>query len=97
MFNAYYFCPLGLKITVDPSKPGGERVSSILVKNRLISHRGQYVPIQDSEKYRVILSEYTWEGGDGFDFDNEAQKFVSIGKYYCLLVCIMPLKKHQFV
>lgn len=83
MYN--YFCPLGLKIVLDLSKSGGERVSSVLVKSRLISQQGHYEPMQDDETYKVIVSDYTWDGGDGFKFDNDAQSLISIGKYYSIL------------
>ena len=47
----------GMKIEVDPSKPAGERVTSIMVGDK---------PLDDAANYKVATNDFLLGGGDGF-------------------------------
>lgn len=58
----------GMKFTYDSSKPKGERVLTIDVKNA----DGTFAPIDNDKSYYVVTNTFTAKGGDGYDVFKKA-------------------------
>jgi 2',3'-cyclic-nucleotide 2'-phosphodiesterase (5'-nucleotidase family) len=56
-----YLQPSGFKYTVDLSKPEGERITSVEVKNV-----DKFETLNDDQKYKVVTISYLTNGNDGF-------------------------------
>ncbi len=54
----------GLKITYDPSKPAGSKVVSVEAQD----DKGVYQKLDPNGKYRIAINDYSFGGGEGFDF-----------------------------
>jgi 5'-nucleotidase/UDP-sugar diphosphatase len=65
----------GLKYTFDKSKPVGERISDVLVKDG-----ENWVPIDPAATYGVVTNNYVRGGGDGYElFGTNAQNAYDFG------------------
>lgn len=65
----------GLKYTFDKSKPAGERISDVLVKNG-----DNWVAIDPAATYGVVTNNYVRGGGDGYElFGTKAQNAYDFG------------------
>jgi hypothetical protein len=53
----------GLKFGWDPQKPKGERLVFILAHKH-----GQWQPLDDKDTFRIAMTDYSFLGGEGFDF-----------------------------
>jgi len=54
----------GLKIGYDPLKPKGARIIFALAENE----HGDWQPIDLHGSYKIALNDYTFKGGEGYDF-----------------------------
>lgn len=54
----------GLKIAYDAGKPPGSRLEFVLVENG----QGKWKELDDRDQYRIATNDYTFHGGEGFDF-----------------------------
>ncbi|MDQ5968277.1 MAG: Bifunctional metallophosphatase/5-nucleotidase [Cyanobacteriota bacterium erpe_2018_sw_39hr_WHONDRS-SW48-000098_B_bin.30] len=64
----------GLKFAYDREKPYGERIAFALYQD----DKGKWQPVQDSGTYRIAMTDYSFTGGEGYDF--KAATDVSMGK-----------------
>jgi 5'-nucleotidase len=65
----------GLKYTFDASKPVGERISDVVVKDG-----DSWVPIDPAKTYGVVTNNYVRGGGDGYElFATNAQNAYDFG------------------
>ena len=53
----------GLKFGYDPQGPKGHRLVFVLVKQD-----GHWQPLNESDDYRVAMTDYSFSGGEGYDF-----------------------------
>jgi 5'-nucleotidase len=60
----------GLRFTLDVSKAKGRRLGGMEIKAR---DTQAYVPFKMDNSYRIVLTEYTAKGGDGFMVSQEAE------------------------
>ena len=54
----------GLKIVYNPDRPPGRRTVRALVKDE----SGQWQPIERQASYKIAVNDYTFKGGEGYDF-----------------------------
>jgi len=54
----------GLKVSYDPSRQPGKRILSVLA----IDHRGRWHKIKPAANYRIAINDYTFSGGEGYNF-----------------------------
>lgn len=65
----------GLTFTVDASKPAGERISDVMVKEG-----DAFVPIDPAKMYGVVSNNYMRGGGDGYSiFSEKGEKAYDFG------------------
>ncbi|XP_062565735.1 protein 5NUC-like [Armigeres subalbatus] len=56
----------GVHVVYDLSKPPGQRVASVEVLCTRCA-TPSYGPIYTYDRYKIIISQFLWEGGDGYD------------------------------
>ncbi len=54
----------GIKLGYDPQKPKGDRIVFALAEDE----HGQWLPIEKSKDYKVAVNDYTFSGGEGYNF-----------------------------
>lgn len=59
-----FFDVHGLQIGYKPSAPEGQKLTFVRVQ----SPQGQWQPLEEQQKYRVALNDYSFGGGEGYDF-----------------------------
>ncbi len=65
----------GLKIGYDSQHPPGKRIVYARVKDEL----GQWQPIKQQAFYKIAVNDYTFKGGEGYDF-SQADKVIYLNK-----------------
>jgi len=63
----------GIRFLVQPSAPHGSRIEHLQVR----SDSGGFVPVQATQRYRVVVNSFVAEGGDGFGVIKSAAGFKS--------------------
>jgi 5'-nucleotidase / UDP-sugar diphosphatase len=58
-----FFDVYGLKFGWDPQKPKGEKLVFVLAHKN-----GQWQPLNDKDSFRIAMTDYSFLGGEGFDF-----------------------------
>jgi len=58
----------GLKIAYDPTKPDGSHVVFALLQDQ----DGKWKPIDPKQKYKIVVNDFTYTGGEGFKFQEGA-------------------------
>lgn len=71
--------PSGLKIVIDLSKPGGQRVQSIHARSASKGQEDTYEALDPTRYYTVIMNPYLLQGGNGFKFSN-TNEYKTLGK-----------------
>lgn len=71
----------GVHVVYDLSKPSGQRVVSVDVRcARCITPI--FAPIYDYDRYKILLNQFLWEGGDGYDmFSGRNFEVLTWGEY----------------
>ncbi len=64
----------GLRFTWDPGKKPGSRIVSVEIKTQ-----SGYKPIDTSAKYRVAISNFMYQGGDGYTVFQNGSNYTNIG------------------
>jgi 5'-nucleotidase len=54
----------GIKFGYDPNKPKGQRLVFALAEDE----NGAWVPIQSNGVYKIAVNDYTFKGGEGYEF-----------------------------
>ncbi|XP_055546948.1 protein 5NUC-like [Wyeomyia smithii] len=55
----------GVQVVFDLSKPPGQRVASVEVRCALCL-TPTFAPLYDYDRHKIIISQFLWEGGDGY-------------------------------
>ncbi|MGG3855728.1 5'-nucleotidase C-terminal domain-containing protein [Caldifermentibacillus hisashii] len=61
--NGGFLHVAGGKVEFDSTKPVGQRVVNVYIKNA----EGAYTPVVDNQTYTIATNAFTAQGGDGFD------------------------------
>lgn len=61
--NGGFLHVAGGKVEYDSTKPAGQRIVNVYVKNA----DGTFTPVDDQQTYTVALNAFTAQGGDGYD------------------------------
>ncbi|XP_019539981.3 protein 5NUC-like [Aedes albopictus] len=71
----------GVHVTYDLSKPPGQRVSSVEARCARCT-TPSFAPLYDYDRYKIIISQFIWEGGDGYDmFSGRNFQVLEWGEY----------------
>ncbi|XP_021704325.1 protein 5NUC [Aedes aegypti] len=71
----------GVHVVYDLSKPPGQRVSSVEVRCARCT-TPSFSPLYDYDRYKIIISQFLWEGGDGYDmFSGRNFQVLEWGEY----------------
>lgn len=71
----------GVHVVYDLSKPPGKRVASAEVRCARCT-TPSYGPLYDYDRYKIIISQFLWEGGDGYDmFSGRNFQVLEWGEY----------------
>lgn len=79
----------GLKFAWDPTLPPGKRILFAFAQNK----EGNYEAIQADDLYRIAINDYTFNGGEGYDF-KDAKDLVKTDLRLSTVV-EQYLKKHK--
>ncbi|HEY9714257.1 MAG TPA: bifunctional UDP-sugar hydrolase/5'-nucleotidase [Chroococcales cyanobacterium] len=60
----------GLKLAYDTGKPKGARIVFALAQNK----QGQWEPIDDKREYKIAINNFTFGGGEGYNFSSATNK-----------------------
>ncbi len=81
----------GLKFAWDPTLPPGRRVLFAFAQNK----EGKFESVQADELYRIAINDYTFNGGEGYDF-KDAKDIVKTDLRLSTVV-EQYLKKHKVI
>ncbi|XP_055640516.1 protein 5NUC-like isoform X2 [Toxorhynchites rutilus septentrionalis] len=71
----------GVQVVYDLSKPTGQRVVSVEVRCAKCT-TPSFAPIYDYDRYKILLNQFLWEGGDGYDmFSGRNFEVLTWGEY----------------
>ncbi|XP_055606469.1 protein 5NUC-like [Uranotaenia lowii] len=71
----------GVHVVYDLSKPPGSRVQSVEVRCAECAI-SSYAPLYDYDRHKIIISQFIWEGGDGYDmFDGRNFEVLPWGEF----------------
>lgn len=54
----------GLKVAFDPARPKGQRLVYAFAQD----DKGVFKPLEKDKKYKIVVNDYTFKGGEGYDF-----------------------------
>lgn len=72
----------GFKVTINLTKPPGQRITELLIKSKASDGSITYSPVQDNKLYNVAMANYLADGGDGLTMIAEKKTRHLVGNQY---------------
>lgn len=80
----------GLKVAFDPTRPKGQRLVYALAEDE----GGSFKPLDKDKKYKIVINDYSFKGGEGYDFSGHEKPVFKTEKISDSLKAYLKHKGH---